>query len=32
MDRQAIYQGDIVLTADGATYEISTSRSYGVDE
>lgn len=30
--RQAIYQGDIVLTTDGVSYDISTSRSFGVDE
>ena len=28
---QAIFQGDIVLTTDGTTYEISTSRSFQTD-
>ena len=30
--RQAIYQGDIVIKTDGVTYEISTRRSFEVDE
>lgn len=30
--RQAIYQDDIVIRSDGARYEISTSRTFAVDE
>jgi hypothetical protein len=29
---QAIYQGDIVIETDGASYEISTARTFFVDE
>ncbi len=29
---QAIYQNDIVITSDGETYTISTSRTFAVDE
>ncbi|MCH8851884.1 MAG: hypothetical protein IID41_04455 [Planctomycetes bacterium] len=29
--RQAIFQGDIILTTDGTTYTISTSRTFDVD-
>lgn len=31
-ERQAIYQDDILISTDGAHYEISTSRTYAVDE
>jgi competence protein ComEC len=30
--RQAIFQGDIIITTDGKTFEISTSRSFEVDD
>ena len=30
--RQAIFQGDIVLTTDGQTFEISTTREFDVDQ
>ncbi len=30
--RQAIFQGDIVITSDGASYEVSTSRRFSTDE
>ena len=29
--RQSIFQGDIILTTDGTTYTISTSRSFTTD-
>lgn len=30
--RQAIFQGDVILTTDGQTYSISTNRSFDVDD
>lgn len=30
--RQAIFQGDIILTTDGTTFDISTSRIFDVDD